>query len=93
MRILIIGSVAAGTSVATKARRNDEAAEIVVYERGKDVSYSACGIPYHIGGVVETIEQLAPRDAIWFKKRYDVDIFTEHEVTQIDHHKKTNCGK
>lgn len=89
MRIVIIGSVAAGTSVAAKARRNTEEAEIVVYDQGKDISYSVCGIPYQIGGEVETIEQLTPRDAGWFKKRYEVDIFTEHRVTKVNHEKKT----
>ena len=80
MKIVIIGSVAAGTSVAAKARRNTEEAEIVVYDQGKDISYSVCGIPYQIGGEVESIDQLTPRNAAWFKKRYNVDIFTEHKV-------------
>jgi len=88
MKIIIIGSVAAGTSVAAKARRNDEEAEIVVYDQGKDISYSACGIPYQIGGEVESIDRLTPRNAAWFKKRYEVAIFTEHKVTHIDHEKK-----
>lgn len=48
MKIVIIGSVAAGTSVAAKARRNTEEAEIVVYDQDKDISYSICGIPYYI---------------------------------------------
>ncbi|MGP6147379.1 FAD-dependent oxidoreductase [Jeotgalibaca sp. A122] len=89
MKIIIIGSVAAGTSVAAKARRNTEEAEIVVYDQGKDISYSVCGIPYQIGGEVETIEQLTPRNVAWFKKRYEVDIFTEHRVTRVDHDNKT----
>ena len=89
MKIVIIGSVAAGTSVAAKARRNTEEAEIVVYDQGKDISYSVCGIPYQIGGEVETIAQLTPRNAAWFKKRYEVAIFTEHRVTRVDHDNKT----
>lgn len=89
MKIVIIGSVAAGTSVAAKARRNTEGAEITVYDQGKDISYSVCGIPYQIGGEVESIDELVPRDANWFKKRYNVDIFTEHKVTSVDHDNKT----
>ncbi len=89
MKIVIIGSVAAGTSVAAKARRNTEEAEIVVYDQGKDISYSVCGIPYQIGGEVESIDQLTPRNAAWFKKRYNVDIFTEHKVTKANHETKT----
>ena len=49
MKIVIIGSVAAGTSVAAKARRNNEECEITVYERDSDISYSGCGLPYYIG--------------------------------------------
>lgn len=89
MKIIVIGSVAAGTSLAAKARRNTEDAEIVVYDQGKDISYSVCGIPYQIGGEVENIDELTPRDAEWFKKRYEIDIFTEHKVSKINHEKKT----
>src|SRR5699024_8779248 len=88
MRIVIIGSVAAGTSVAAKARRNTEEAEIVVYDQGKDISYSVCGIPYQIGGEVEELSELTPRNAEWFKKRYNVSIFTEHKVTKVDQSNK-----
>lgn len=49
MRIVVIGSVAAGTSVAAKARRNNEDHEIVVYEKGTDISYSVCGMPFYLG--------------------------------------------
>ena len=88
MKIIVIGSVAAGTSVAAKARRNTEEAEIVVYDQRKDISYSVCGIPYKIGGEVDSVDRLTPRDAKWFKKRYDVSIFTEHRVTKVDHEAK-----
>lgn len=88
MKIIVIGSVAAGTSVAAKARRNTEEAEIVVYDQGKDISYSVCGIPYKIGGEVDSVDRLTPRDAKWFKKRYDVSIFTEHKVMKVDHDSK-----
>lgn len=83
MKIVIIGSVAAGTSVAAKARRNDETAEIVVYEQGEDISYSVCGMPYALGGEVESIDQLIPRNPEWFKKRFDFSIHTGHHVTAI----------
>lgn len=84
MRILIIGAVAAGTSAATKARRNDDDAEIVIYEMDKDISYSGCGLPYYIGGEIDDIEELTPRDSIFFKKKYNIDVLTEHEVLKID---------
>jgi NADPH-dependent 2,4-dienoyl-CoA reductase/sulfur reductase-like enzyme len=84
MKIIIIGAVAAGTSAAAKARRNDEDAEIKIYEMDSDISYSGCGLPYYIGTEIETREQLVPRDAKFFKKKYNVDIFTRHQVLGID---------
>lgn len=89
MKIIIIGSVAAGTSVAAKARRNDESAEITLYNADYDISYSICGIPYFLGGEVDEVDTLTPRSAQWFKKRYNVDIFTRHEVIKIDPEQKT----
>lgn len=84
MRIIIIGAVAAGTSAAAKARRNDDLAEIVIYERDSDISYSGCGLPYYIGGEIEDIEELTPRDAAFFKKKYDIDVKIAHEVLSVD---------
>lgn len=84
MRIVVVGSVAAGTSVGAKARRNTESAEIVIYERDSDISYSGCGLPYYVGGEVEDIDVLVPRDAAWFATRYNINIRTRHEVTAVD---------
>jgi NADPH-dependent 2,4-dienoyl-CoA reductase/sulfur reductase-like enzyme/rhodanese-related sulfurtransferase len=84
VKIVVVGSVAAGTSAAAKARRNTEAARITVYERDHDISYSGCGLPYYLGGQVEQIDQLTPRDPAWFEARYDVDVRTGHEVTGVD---------
>jgi NADPH-dependent 2,4-dienoyl-CoA reductase/sulfur reductase-like enzyme len=89
MRIVIIGAVAAGTSAAAKARRNSEEAEIVIYEKDSFISYSGCGMPYYIGGEVESAEELTPRDPDFFKSKYNVDIFTRHEVLSIDPEQKT----
>lgn len=83
MRIVIIGAVAAGTSAATKARRNNENAEIVLYEKDSFISYSACSMPYYIGGEIKNIDELIPRNPMYFKDTYNVDIFTLHEVISI----------
>lgn len=88
MRIRVIGAVAAGTSAAAKARRNMDHADIVIYERDQHISYSGCGLPYFIGGEVEDIDELTPRDPAFFKKKYNIDIRVKHEVTQIDTVKK-----
>jgi len=89
MKLLIIGSVAAGTSVGAKARRNNEDLQITIYDRDQDISYSGCGIPYFVGGEIADIDELTPRDAAFFKKRYNIDIHTRHEVESIDHARKT----
>ncbi|WP_214825607.1 FAD-dependent oxidoreductase [Exiguobacterium algae] len=89
MKLVIIGSVAAGTSVAAKARRNNEEAEITIYDRDYDISYSGCGIPYYVGGEVESRDDLTPRDAAFFKKRYNIDVLTRHHVTSVDPEAKT----
>lgn len=89
MRIVIIGAVAAGTSAAAKARRNDEEAEIVIYEKDSFISYSGCGMPYYIGGKVENADQLTPRDSAFFKRKYNVDVLILHEVLSINSNDKT----
>ncbi len=83
MRLIIVGAVAAGTSAAAKARRNSEEAEIVIYEKDSYISYSGCGMPYYIGGIVKDAKELTPRDPAFFKSKYNVDIFTWHEVISI----------
>jgi NADPH-dependent 2,4-dienoyl-CoA reductase/sulfur reductase-like enzyme/rhodanese-related sulfurtransferase len=88
-RLVIIGAVAAGTSVGAKARRNDEELEIVVYDRDRDISYSGCGIPYYVGGLVADPGELHPRGPAWFAKRYNMDIRTGHEVLAVDHPNRT----
>ena len=90
MRIIIIGAVAAGTSAAAKARRNNEDAEIIIYEKDTDISYSGCGIPYFLGGHLHRIDDLTPRNPSFFKSKYNVDIFIHHEVLTIETGYKTN---
>ena len=89
MKIVIIGSVAAGTSAAAKARRNSEDAQITIYEKDRYISYSGCGLPYFIGGESPDIDKLTPRNAKWFKERYNVDIKTGCEVLSVDTVHKT----
>lgn len=83
MRIIIVGAVAAGTSAAAKARRNNEDSEIVIYEKDDFISYSGCGMPYYIGGEVESVDNLTPRNPAFFKSKYNVDIHILHEVVSI----------
>ena len=89
MRILIIGAVAAGTSAAAKARRNDEEAEITVYEKDRFISYSGCGMPYFLGDEVTKLSDLTPRDPAFFASKYRVDVKIRHEVLVINPDTKT----
>lgn len=88
-KIVIIGAVAAGTSAAAKARRNDETARIVIYEMDEYISYSGCGLPYYIGGLVSDLNSLTPRDPEFFQKRYNVAVKIRHQVTKINTAEKT----
>ena len=88
-RIVIIGAVAAGTSAAAKARRNDESAEIVLYEMDEHISYSGCGLPYYIGGKVADLKELTPRDPAFFRSKYHVDVKIRHQVLSVNPAAKT----
>lgn len=83
MKYLIIGGVAGGATVAARLRRMDEKAQIVLFERGKYVSYANCGLPYYIGGAIREREKLFVQTAKGFTDRFRVDIRTEQEVTAI----------
>lgn len=84
MKLVIIGAVAAGTSAAAKARRNNETTQITVYEKDVDISYSGCTMPYYLGGLVTNSDDLTPRDSKYFKDTYNINIITSHEVMAID---------
>ena len=58
MRVIVIGGVAGGMSAATRLRRLDESAEIIVLEKSGYVSYANCGLPYYVGGVIENEKDL-----------------------------------
>lgn len=83
MKIAVIGGVAAGTSAAAKARRTDPEAEIVIFEKGSDISYAGCGLPYYISGIVGSRDDVVINSPEEFEEKYDVEIKIEHEVTQV----------
>ena len=93
-RIVIIGGVAAGMKTASRLRRRDKDAEIIVLERGSEVSYGACGFPYYIGGDVKefgcfTNGPQGIRDAAFFKEVKGVDVLIRHEATAINRNEHT----
>lgn len=83
-KLIIIGGDAAGMTAASKIRREQPEREIIVFERGNHTSYAACGMPYYIGGQVESEEDLIARKPDVFRKEQNIDVRIRHEVTEID---------
>lgn len=85
-RLVVIGGDAAGMSAASQARRlkSPDELEIVAFEKGHFTSYSACGIPYAVGGVVDSFDELIVRRPETFRDDYSINVHIRHEVTGID---------
>ncbi|EST10820.1 FAD-dependent oxidoreductase [Sporolactobacillus laevolacticus] len=88
MKYVIIGGVAGGMSAATRLRRLNEEAEIIVLERGPYVSFANCGLPYFIGGVIKERSKLLVQTAEKLYQRFRLDVRTKSEVTRIDREQK-----
>jgi len=84
MRILIVGGVAGGASAAARARRLNADAEIVILEKGTNISFANCGLPYHLGGEIANREKLIIASPDLFWNRFRIEVRTEHEVVSID---------
>jgi NADPH-dependent 2,4-dienoyl-CoA reductase/sulfur reductase-like enzyme/rhodanese-related sulfurtransferase len=89
MKVIIVGGVAGGASCAARLRRLDEKAEILMVERGPYVSYANCGLPYHIGGVIEKESSLLVATEQTFREQFAIDCRTRCEVIGISPKKKT----
>jgi len=89
MKVVIVGGVAGGASCAARLRRLDENAEILMVERGPYVSYANCGLPYHIGGVIEKESSLLVASEKTFREQFAVDCRTNCEAIQISPDKHT----
>ncbi|MDO5015053.1 MAG: FAD-dependent oxidoreductase [Clostridia bacterium] len=87
-KILIVGGVAGGLSAATRLRRNSESDEITVFERGRDVSFSNCSLPYRLGNIIKNTEDLIFSGPEYFKKIFNIDVKIRHEVLSIDRENK-----
>jgi NADPH-dependent 2,4-dienoyl-CoA reductase/sulfur reductase-like enzyme/rhodanese-related sulfurtransferase len=89
MKVIIVGGVAGGASCAARLRRLDERAEILMVERGPYVSYANCGLPYHVGGVIEHESSLLVANERIFREQFAVDCRTGCEVVGISAADKT----
>lgn len=87
-KVVIVGGVAGGANAATRLRRLDESAEIILFERGPYVSFANCGLPYHIGGVIRRRRSLLVSTPEELRSRYNLDVRTRQEVTSIDRQRK-----
>lgn len=84
MKLVIVGGVAGGASAAARARRLSEDAEIVLFERGPDVSFANCGLPYHIGGEIVNREKLLIVTPERMRQRFNLDVRVRSSVESID---------
>jgi len=88
MKILIVGGVAGGASAAARARRLNEDAEIIIFERGSYISFANCGLPYYAGGVIKKREALLIQTPEGLKERFNVDVRVNTLVESINKEKK-----
>jgi NADPH-dependent 2,4-dienoyl-CoA reductase/sulfur reductase-like enzyme/rhodanese-related sulfurtransferase len=89
MKTVIIGGVAGGMSAATRLRRLQEDAQIIIFEQGANVSYANCGLPYHVGEVIKKESELLLQTPKSLKDRFNLDVRVNSRVTKIDPAKKT----
>lgn len=83
MKILIIGGVAGGATTATRLRRLDEKSEIIIFDRGDFVSFANCGLPYYVGNIIKSKENLILQTPESFKERFNIDVRLNEEVVKI----------
>jgi NADPH-dependent 2,4-dienoyl-CoA reductase/sulfur reductase-like enzyme/peroxiredoxin family protein/rhodanese-related sulfurtransferase/TusA-related sulfurtransferase len=93
MNIIIIGGVAGGASAAARLRRLSEDHRIIMFERGKYISFANCGLPYHIGGTISERDNLLVQTVEGMEERFNIDIRIETEVLSIDPKKHTVQAK
>jgi NADPH-dependent 2,4-dienoyl-CoA reductase/sulfur reductase-like enzyme/rhodanese-related sulfurtransferase len=89
VKTVIIGGVAGGMSAATRLRRLQEDAQIIIFEQGANVSYANCGLPYHVGEVIKKESELLLQTPKSLKDRFNLDVRVNSRVTKIDPAKKT----
>ena len=87
-KILAVGGVAGGASFCARMRRLDESAKIIMFEKGKYISFANCGLPYHIGEVIKDRDNLIIQSPERFNARFNIDVRTQSEVVAIDINKK-----
>jgi len=92
-KIIVIGGLSAGPSAAAKARREDENAEIILFEKGANISYATCGMPYAFSGVIEDRSNLIVVKPELLKNRFNIDVRLNEEIIKIDTERKLVYSK
>ncbi|WP_132995370.1 FAD-dependent oxidoreductase [Sporanaerobacter acetigenes] len=82
-KVLVVGGVAGGATTVARLRRLDEDVEIILFERGEYISFANCGLPYYIGGTIESRDALLVQKPEAMKKRFNIDVRTKNEVLKI----------
>lgn len=89
MKVIIVGGVAGGASCAARLRRLSEDAEIVLFERGENISYANCGLPYYLGGIIREESALTVASPALLRDRFRIDVRIRSEVIAIDRENHT----
>lgn len=84
MKYLILGGVAAGTKTAAKLKREDRTADVKILVKGKDISYAGCGLPYYVGGLIESREELIVNTPKAYSDLTGVEVITETEAVSVN---------
>lgn len=88
LKVVIVGGVAGGASAAARLRRVNEDAEIILFEKGEYISFANCGLPYYIGEVIQEKDKLVVQTPEAMKKRFNIDVRINSEVTKLFPDKK-----
>lgn len=83
-KIVVVGGVGGGASAAARARRLDESAEVTMYEKGPDVSFSNCSLPYHLSGLIPDADSIILKTPEQFQKQYNIQAEVNSEVVDVD---------
>ena len=93
MNILIIGGVAAGTKTAAKLKRIDRSLNVTILTKDRDISYAGCGLPYYVGGLIGTREELIVNTPEKFSALTGVEVLTRRDAVALDSAGKTVTAK
>src|SRR5512138_386009 len=89
VKVLIVGGVAGGAGAAARLRRNDEDAEIILFEKSGYISFANCGLPYYIGDVIIDRDDLLVQTPESFHARFNIDVRVNNEVVSVNTSDKT----